>query len=93
MIDKKMSNNIKGCFFHKWKIDSDNGKTIYRKCLRCGRAEIIQRPGGYQPVDHYYLRGEPPVVTYFKINNMSVEGLLLLKLLVDAEVEKRGLTL
>lgn len=89
----KANNKIKGCFLHKWKVDSDNGKTIYRKCLECGRAEIIQRDGGYQPIDHSYLQKKSPVETNFKTENLTEDQLMTLKLLVDVEIAKRGLNL
>jgi hypothetical protein len=61
-------------FFHKWKIDKDTGFTIYRRCMKCGKKEIKQRGGGYQPIDKTYLEeGDfsetrfPP--TYYGVNS------------------------
>ena len=42
-------------FFHKWRIDKDTGFTIYKECIKCGKRDIEQGEGGYQPIDYSYL--------------------------------------
>jgi len=43
---------------HSWAKDNNlsTSKTTYKKCLVCGRKEILQNhKGGYQPVNLDYL--------------------------------------
>lgn len=37
-------------FWHQWWTVDDNGFTVYRQCLRCGKREVFQGSGGYQPI-------------------------------------------
>ena len=44
--------------WHKWHEDKNTGVTIYRRCLKCGKKQILQWNGfgwGYQPIDKFYI--------------------------------------
>ena len=45
-------------FKHRWKIVSDNGYSVYKECIKCGKRKVDQPKGGYQPVNHNWLNGK-----------------------------------
>jgi hypothetical protein len=40
---------------HNWKVVKDTGITKYYKCKHCGRKQVRQKLGGYQPIDWKFL--------------------------------------